>query len=142
MFRYSGLLKTAAKTTVKGAAITLTSTVFSCVLACYIEIGAHRLVYRYFPHRYANVQQANGLTQAQLDAVRIYNVETILSPAETISSKQQQTTTGTTTTTTLFSSSKPEETPADNLFWKEEHQTQEQDFNAQSQDILGCAMTG
>jgi hypothetical protein len=136
MFRYSGLLKTAAKTTVKGAAITLTSTVFSCVLACYIEIGAHRLVYRYFPHKYANVQQANGLTQAQLDAVRIQNVETIL-PPETVSSQQTKT-----TTTTLFSSNKPEERPADNLFWKEDHQTQEQESNLQSQDILACAMTG
>ena len=66
------LFKGAFKMTAKGAAVTLTSTVASCALACYIEIGAHRMVYHYFPHKYANVEHANGLTQEQLDAVRIY----------------------------------------------------------------------
>jgi len=44
-------------------------------LACYIEMGAHRAVYRFFPHKYANVTNANGLSQEQLDAVRIHHVD-------------------------------------------------------------------
>ena len=68
----------ALKMTVKGAAMTLTSTVASCTLACYIEIGAHRVVYRFFPHKYANVTNANGLSQEQLDAVRVHNVDQML----------------------------------------------------------------
>jgi hypothetical protein len=55
-------------------AVMLSSTVASCTLACYIEIGAHRMVYHCFPHIYANVDYANGLTQEQLDAVRIYKL--------------------------------------------------------------------
>ena len=68
------LFKAAAKTTCKGGAITLTSTMVSCALACYIERGAHRAVYHYFPEKYANVDYANGLTQDQLNAVRVYRL--------------------------------------------------------------------
>jgi len=69
------LMKGAFKMTAKGAAVTFSSTVFSCTLACYIEIGAHRMLYHYFPEKYANVEYANGLTQEQLDAVRVYKIE-------------------------------------------------------------------
>lgn len=76
MTPWSHFLKQAATSTVKGSAVTLGSTVFACVLACYIEVGAHRLVYLCFPHKYANVEYANGLTQEQLDAVKPHNLKT------------------------------------------------------------------
>jgi hypothetical protein len=85
------LFKGAFKMTAKGAAVTLSSTVASCTLACYIEIGAHRMVYHYFPYRYANVEYANGLTQEQLDAVRTYNVlaTSATSPEHTSTEEQE-----------------------------------------------------
>jgi hypothetical protein len=64
------------KQTVKGSAVTLGSTGLACVLACYIEVGAHRLVYLCFPHKYAHIEHANGLTREQLDAVKPHNVKT------------------------------------------------------------------
>ena len=56
----------------------MTSTCVSCYLACQIEVGAHRLVYKFFPEKYANVNYANGLTQEQLDAAR--NVKVMAAP--------------------------------------------------------------
>lgn len=47
------------------------STMFSCAAACYIEKGANQMIYRYFPHKFADVEAASGITQEQLDAVRI-----------------------------------------------------------------------
>lgn len=75
MAPWSHFLKQAATSTVKGSAVTLGSTVFSCVVACYIEVGAHRLVYLLFPHKYAHVEYANGLSQEQLDAVKPHNLK-------------------------------------------------------------------
>lgn len=59
-----------ASFTVKGAAVTFGSTVFSCAAACGIERGANRMIYNYFPHKFANVDAANGITQEELDFVR------------------------------------------------------------------------
>jgi hypothetical protein len=62
----------AASFTVRGATVTFGSTVLSCIAACKIEQGANRMIYKYFPHKFANVEWANGLTEEQLDAVRVY----------------------------------------------------------------------
>ena len=155
--------------TVKGAAMTLTSTVASCTLACYIEIGAHRAVYRFFPHKYANVTNANGLSQEQLDAVRIHPVDdqrvrwrdgdeghheireqevTLLrddfhEPTKTVPSEN----------TTEFHTGIPmllRDSP--HSFWKEEKREESQDVPSisflalgqqafSSNDILACSMT-
>ncbi len=135
------LFQGAFKMTAKGAAITFSSTVFSCTLACYIEIGAHRLVYHYFPHKYANVEYANGLTQEQLDAVRIHHVE------------QPQVLTRTTPQEDL--EKRPQNTVIDlrpfsrDGFWKEEEKRSEPpsllaltQLALPSNDIMACAMTG
>lgn len=129
--------------TAKGAAITFSSTVFSCTLACYIEIGAHRLVYHYFPHKYANVEHANGLTQEELDAVRIHYVEqpglSITTeekiPDEDLEKRSQSAVVG------LRPSSREG-------FWKEEKRSEPSNllaltqFALPSNDIMACAMTG
>uniref|UniRef100_A0A7R9WSR5 Uncharacterized protein n=1 Tax=Craspedostauros australis TaxID=1486917 RepID=A0A7R9WSR5_9STRA len=70
----ASFLKKAAVTTAKGATITLGSTVASCMLAMQIEATAHRVIYHYMPHKYANVDQAFGLTRQQLEAVRVREV--------------------------------------------------------------------
>jgi hypothetical protein len=57
-------------TFLKGAAITAGSTLFSVALAIEIECMAHRTLYYYAPHKYARVDQAYGLTEEQLLAVR------------------------------------------------------------------------
>ncbi len=62
----------AASFTVRGATVTFGSTIFSCMAACKIEQGANQMIYKYFPHKFANVEYANGLTKEQLDAVRMY----------------------------------------------------------------------
>lgn len=61
--------------TSKGAVITLASTTASCYLACQIENKAHRLIYHYYPMKYANVEYANGLTREQLDKAYMLKVE-------------------------------------------------------------------
>jgi hypothetical protein len=75
MTPWSKMLKQAATSTAKGSAITLGSTVFACVVACYIEVGAHRLLYLCCPHKYAHVEYANGLSQEQLDAVKPHGLK-------------------------------------------------------------------
>ena len=142
-------LKRAALTTSKGAAITLGSTVVSCLLACYIEAGAHRLVYRYFPHKYANVDQAYGLTQEQLDAVRIYrkdnaasewegnerhrnaDIQSDFTPAKVSSKVHRQKNFSLLQDMTLFSSS------------TESRQTRAKlEENISTNDVLASALTG
>jgi hypothetical protein len=54
----------------QGAAITLGSTVISCGLAIQVEASAHRLLFWCAPEKYANVEQAYGLDQSQLDSVK------------------------------------------------------------------------
>jgi len=54
----------------RGAAATLGSTVIGCILALPVEASAHRLLFRLAPHKYANVKQAYGLTEEQLQSVR------------------------------------------------------------------------
>jgi hypothetical protein len=56
--------------TVQGAAITVGSVVISCGLAIQVEASAHRLLFWCVPEKYANVEQAYGLEQSQLDSVR------------------------------------------------------------------------
>ena len=60
----------AASFTIRGAAVTFGSTVFSCVAAVHIERGANRMIYKYYPHKFANVDEANGITQEELDFVK------------------------------------------------------------------------
>lgn len=73
MARLTSTLGKVAALTAKGAAVTLGSAVTSCVAACYIERGANRMVYRYFPHKFAQVEAASGITQEELDAVRVFH---------------------------------------------------------------------
>jgi hypothetical protein len=58
------------RATLQGAAITLGSTVISCGIAIQVEASAHRLLFWCAPEKYANVEQAYGLDQSQLDSVR------------------------------------------------------------------------
>jgi hypothetical protein len=66
----SNIWKTVFRPFVSGAAITLGSTAISCVGALYVERTAHRALYRWFPHLYSNVEQAFGLEDYELAAVR------------------------------------------------------------------------
>lgn len=52
----------------KGAVLTLSWTVTSCVLACYVEKTAHRVLYRLQPHLYDNVSYAYGLDLHNIDS--------------------------------------------------------------------------
>jgi hypothetical protein len=74
-FTMTGLfsaLGKAASFTIRGATVTFGSTIVSCYAACKIEHGANQLIYHFAPHKFANVEYAAGLTQEQLDAVRVY----------------------------------------------------------------------
>jgi hypothetical protein len=156
--------------TAKGAAVTLSSTVASCTLACYIEIGAHRMVYHCFPHRYANVDYANGLTQEQLDAVRIYKLPTTTTAEEDVSflltadddhaSNNELPVIHNDDISTVYKAPTDEElaeirplssttSAATNYFWNEEKRERETLVPKKpsfmvfpSNDILACAMTG
>lgn len=57
-----------------GAFCTFSSTIVSCGLACEVEKCGHRLVYWWSPEKYATVEQAYGLSNEQLLAVRDHNV--------------------------------------------------------------------
>lgn len=72
----------AASFTARGAAVTFGSTMLSCMAACKIEEGANRLIYRYAPHKFADVEWANGLTEEQLLAVRVYRTSEATTTAE------------------------------------------------------------
>jgi len=139
------VLKTFAKSAVKGGAITMTSTVFSCALACYIEIGAHRAVYKYFPHKYANVQRANGLTQEQLDAVRIHQIPVDNTVQTKFEEEEELKDESFREAKPMHILSKLEEKSQD-LFWKE-GETDTPTWPASiaiipSQEIIACSMTG
>ena len=151
MSKIAGILKNAAATTAKGAAITLTSTVVSCALACYIEIGAHRLVYHYFPHKYANVEHANGLTQEQLDAVRIYRQQPI-QPISLPTSRETNTPMTMATPTPDVRPARPQEKFLDQIPTtsfgsnvreekKSVFQWREKEFALGSSDLMAAAMT-
>jgi len=142
--------------TAKGAAVTLSSTVVSCTMACYIEIGAHRVVYHYFPHKYVNVEYANGLTQEQLDAVRIHRVNNNNNNNRTAEENSASTTTFSETdswenkvaTETLkFTESMPQKASTSNSFWTEEKREllpasiSEAPSFFQSNEVMACAMT-
>ena len=70
MTRFLSAFGKAASFTIRGAAVTFGSTVFSCVAACNIEIGANRMILKYYPHKFANVETASGITQEELDFVK------------------------------------------------------------------------
>lgn len=60
------------------------STIFSCVVACQIETGANRIIYSYFPYKFANVESASGITQEELYLAKMnYGVATSTSSATT-----------------------------------------------------------
>jgi len=63
------------------------STIFSCVVACQIETGANRIIYSYFPYKFANVESASGITQEELYLAKMnYGVAT----SSTITTTTQQ----------------------------------------------------
>jgi ATP/maltotriose-dependent transcriptional regulator MalT len=72
MTRVLSALGKAASFTFRGAAVTFGSTIFSCVVACQIEKGANRMIYTYFPYKFANVEAASGITQEELDLANMY----------------------------------------------------------------------
>lgn len=71
-----------ASFTARGAAVTFGSTVFSCVLACNIEKGANRMIFKYYPHKFVNVEAANGITQEELDFVNFLYDGSIVASAD------------------------------------------------------------
>jgi hypothetical protein len=58
-------------TTVKGATITLASTLLSCALAIQVEKSANRLFFSVCPEKYAALETAYGIDPAELEAVRM-----------------------------------------------------------------------
>ena len=94
----------AASFTARGAAVTFGSTIFSCFVACNIEKGANRMIYKYYPHKFANVEAASGITQEELDFVKFYYGTTIDdtdtdTDTDTAADKNQETEESSTTTT-------------------------------------------
>mmetsp|Transcript_26432 Transcript_26432/g.78184 ORF Transcript_26432/g.78184 Transcript_26432/m.78184 type:complete len:161 (-) Transcript_26432:161-643(-) len=67
MFWAARTLKCAAKAISTGAATALVATTVSCGMAIAIEGTANRIVYRFFPHWYRDVQYAYGLPDLQND---------------------------------------------------------------------------
>ena len=134
----SSILKTAAATTIRGAGITLASTCASCYFACQIEIGAHRLVYHYFPEKYADVEYANGLTQEQLEAVRIIKTE----QKPVMTSEEEYLSVPTHLSNKI--SDLQQDDSVENRFWKEENlslASLSEQFIMPSQAIIACSMT-
>jgi hypothetical protein len=84
MTRVLSALGKAASFTFRGAAVTFGSTVFSCVVACQIEKGANRMIYTYFPYKFANVKAASGITQEELELANMH-----YGAASIITQKQQ-----------------------------------------------------
>ena len=136
----SKFVMAAAKHTVKGAAVTLSSTVVACGFACLIEKGGHRLVYKYFPEKYATVEYANGLTQDQLDAVRVFKQEI----ATVQQDEQAATPTGVVAKEEI--ENKNDGTFMMNRFWNDMPSTkeivEETIFVIPRQEIIACSMTG
>jgi hypothetical protein len=64
------MLRSVAKAAVSGTAVTVGSATVSCIFAIYIERAAHRALFTYFPHWYADVDYASGIESWELDAVR------------------------------------------------------------------------
>lgn len=56
----------------KGVCVTFGSTVVSCVIACEIEKKTNRMIYAYFPHKFAHIKHASGITQDELDLAHMY----------------------------------------------------------------------
>ena len=119
----------------------MTSTCVSCYLACQIEVGAHRLVYKFFPEKYANINYANGLTQEQLDAAR--NVKKI--QEQRVITPVQDNTPTLEPIMKKISTLQGEFSSIENLFWKEEKNpltSIREEFAVPSQEIIACSMEG
>jgi hypothetical protein len=67
---HNKMLRSVAKAAVLGTAVTVGSATVSCVFAICIERAAHRALFTYFPHCYADVDYAFGIESWELDAVR------------------------------------------------------------------------
>lgn len=61
MFWTRAAIRTAARATATGAAVTFLSTTFSCGMAIVVEGTANRVLYHFFPHWYRDVKYAYGL---------------------------------------------------------------------------------
>lgn len=59
-----------AKSAIKGTAITVGGATVSCCLALYVEKAAHRALFTVCPEKYAEVDQALGIQDWELDAVK------------------------------------------------------------------------
>jgi len=75
MMKPNKAITDAIKITVYGAGTVLVSTVTSCALAVIIERQAHRTLYRFFPHKYADVEYANGLPHLQQRSKGVHTVD-------------------------------------------------------------------
>mmetsp|Transcript_13223 Transcript_13223/g.31088 ORF Transcript_13223/g.31088 Transcript_13223/m.31088 type:complete len:178 (-) Transcript_13223:284-817(-) len=83
MTRFLSAFGKAVSFTVRGAAVTFGSTVFSCVAACSIEKSANRMILKCYPHKFVNVEAASGITQEELDFVKhIYGGSMIIAAGE------------------------------------------------------------
>lgn len=58
------------RSTLSGTAGTLGSATVGCCLAIYVEKAANRALFTYFPHKYADIQHANGIEDWELEAAR------------------------------------------------------------------------
>jgi hypothetical protein len=72
MSNFLSMLGKVASPMLRGFGVTFGSTVFSIAMACEIEIKANRMIYTYFPHKFAYVERANGISQEELDFVHMY----------------------------------------------------------------------
>lgn len=88
--------------TARGATVTFGSTVFSCVAACSIEKGANRMILKYYPHKFANVESASGITKEELDFVKMMYGGRIVADANQETDSDSSTTTSNTDSEVLF----------------------------------------
>jgi hypothetical protein len=141
----SEIMKRVAIATTKGAGVTLASTTASLYIACQIEIKAHQVIYHYFPEKYVTVEQANGLTQEQLEVSH-----ELMTRHETFVEEPQPLILSSQTDTTILESSSSSSSPPPSplikhKFWKEEANSLpwlRPDFIMASQEIIACSMEG
>ncbi len=109
------------------------------------------MVYHYFPQKYATVDYANGLTQEQLDAVRLHSIE-YQEASRPFAEKEQDPM----EERLLDDSASPDSkkviglsASSRDVFWKEEKRPSESStllaltqMALPSNDIMACAMTG
>jgi len=59
-----------ARSALSGTAATVGGATVGCCLAIYVEKAAHRALFTYFPHKYAEVDHASGIEDWELEAAR------------------------------------------------------------------------